>query len=383
MAQETKKITELTALGSFSTSTLFVTHDGTGARKATMQQLWRYLPWFYPETQSGATTKVAAGTHNAIYRGKNLGSSVSSAQWTAIADGTFTDMYIGDYWNINSRNYRIVAFDYYMRCGDGTSHADYVWVDGNGVSHNIPIVGDVQKHHVTLMPDSPMNDAPMNATNTTAGGYASSLMYHGPVDSITAAAGTAYYSNANTTTKVGNLEASAEVTAYSATAGTIIIGSTTYYVKLGDCTTTYNLRESGLAQAKDTIIAAFTDAHILGHRKYLVNATAKDEQNQETGVGSGGAWFDSFCELPNEVNMYGAHIVAAVTSNNINHSKYTIDKTQFPLFRYRPDLISNHTNFWLQDIVTSVAFADVSNLGFALRHEANNNRGVRPVFSIC
>lgn len=383
MAQETKKITELTALGSFSPSTLFVTHDGTGARKATMQQLWRYLPWFYPETQSGTTTKVAAGTHNAIYRGKSLGSSVSPAQWTAIADGTFTDMYIGDYWTINSKNYRIVAFDYYMRCGDGNSNADYAWVDGNGVSHNIPIIGDVQKHHVTLMPDSPMYNAQMNATNTTAGGYASSLMYHGTVDSITAAAGTAYYSDADTTTKVGDLEASAEVTAYSATAGTIIIGSTTYYVKLGDCTTTYNLRESGLAQAKDTIIAAFTDAHILGHRKYLVNATAKDEENHETGVGSGGGWFDSFCELPNEVNMYGTHIVAAMNSNNINHYKYTVDKTQFPLFRYRPDLISNRQYFWLQDIVTSASFADVSHHGYASLYAANPSLGVRPVFSIC
>ena len=35
--------------------------------------------------------------HNSIYRGKYLGTSVTTAQYTAISAGTFEDLYIGDY----------------------------------------------------------------------------------------------------------------------------------------------------------------------------------------------------------------------------------------------------------------------------------------------
>ena len=38
-----------------------------------------------------------AGFHNSIYRGKNLGTSVSSAQYAEISAGTFKDLFIGDY----------------------------------------------------------------------------------------------------------------------------------------------------------------------------------------------------------------------------------------------------------------------------------------------
>ena len=42
-----------------------------------------------------------AGAHNAIYRGKNLGSAVTAAQWATIQAGTFKNLFIGDYWTIN------------------------------------------------------------------------------------------------------------------------------------------------------------------------------------------------------------------------------------------------------------------------------------------
>lgn len=364
MAQETKKITELTALDAFTKSTLFVTHNGTGARKATMQQLWDFLPGM------GSN----AGAHNGIYRGKSLGSSITAAQYSAISAGTFDDLYIGDYWTISSKNYRIVAFDYYYRCGDGNGNASHKWVDGNNVEHTIPILGDVNKHHVTLMPDAPLYNAQMNPTNTTDGGYVGSTMYRGTTV-YTAPSDTTYYSDSACTTEAGTTEAATTATYVNATTGTITVSDTTYYVKLADCTVSYDVRSSGLASAKDTIVNAFGASHILGMRKYLVNAATD-------GVGTGGGWFDSFLELPNEVNMYGGHIVAAMNSNNINHYKYTVDKTQFPLFRFAPHLISNRQYFWLQDIVTSASFASVNGGGSANYSNAATTYGVRPVFSI-
>ena len=61
---------------------------------------------------------ISPWQHNCIFRGKNLGSSVTSAQWAAIQAGTFDDLYIGDYWTINGVEWVIVAFDYYYNTGD-------------------------------------------------------------------------------------------------------------------------------------------------------------------------------------------------------------------------------------------------------------------------
>lgn len=96
-----------------------------------------------------------SGAHNAIYRGKNLGTSVTAEQYAATADGSFADLYIGDYWTIGGVLYRIAAFDYYLRCGEQ----------------------DLTTHHVVIVPDSNLYYAKMNAANTTEGGYVGSAMY--------------------------------------------------------------------------------------------------------------------------------------------------------------------------------------------------------------
>lgn len=96
-----------------------------------------------------------AGAHNAIYRGKYLGTSVTAAQYAAISAGTFEDLYIGDYWVINGVNWRIAAFDYYLNCG----------------------YTSCTKHHVVIVPDTCLYNHAMNDTNITTGGYVGSKMY--------------------------------------------------------------------------------------------------------------------------------------------------------------------------------------------------------------
>jgi len=96
-----------------------------------------------------------AGAHNSIYRGKNLGTSVTYKQWMAIKAGTFDDLYIGDYWKINGVVWRIAAFDYYLHTGDTECTA----------------------HHVVIVPDADLYKAKMNNTSTTEGGYVGSAMY--------------------------------------------------------------------------------------------------------------------------------------------------------------------------------------------------------------
>ena len=110
--------------------------------------------------QASATELAAllfnnAGAHNAIYRGENLGTSVTAAQWAAIANGTFADLYIGDYWVIGGVNWRIAAFDYYYKTGDTSCTT----------------------HHVVIVPDTSLYTHVMNDTNITTGGYIGSKMY--------------------------------------------------------------------------------------------------------------------------------------------------------------------------------------------------------------
>ena len=104
-----------------------------------------------------------AGAHNSIYRGKYLGASVTNAQWTAIGNGKFTDLFIGDYWTIGNVNYRIADFDYWYRYGDT----------------------ECTKHHIVIVPDTNMLSGNgstthwMNATDTTVGAYVGPDFYTG------------------------------------------------------------------------------------------------------------------------------------------------------------------------------------------------------------
>ena len=96
-----------------------------------------------------------AGAHNAIYRGKNLGTSVTAEQWAVITAGTFDDLYIGDYWTINGTVYRIADFDYFLRSGDT----------------------ECTTHHAIIVPDVNMDTQKMNDSDVTTGAYAGSKMY--------------------------------------------------------------------------------------------------------------------------------------------------------------------------------------------------------------
>ena len=131
----------------------------------------------------------------------------------------------------------------------------------------------------------------------------------------------------------------------------------------------------GLNQAKTTITSAFGAAHILTHRQYLCNAVTN-------GKPSGGSWYDSTVELMTEQNCYGGKVFGAGNDGSTVPALYTVDKSQFPLFTFRPDMISNRNTFWLRDVVSAADFAYVSTNGSANYSNASYAFGVRPAFSI-
>ncbi len=223
-----------------------------------------------------------------LFRGKNLGTALTAVQKAAIKDGSFKGMFLGDYWSIGGRIWRIVDMDYWYNCGDTA----------------------FTSHHLVIMPDEALYNAQMNTTNVTTGGYVGSAMY-----------------------------------------------------------------KSNLANAKTIVNAAFQGS-VLTHREYLCNAVAN-------GRPSGGAWFDSSIELPNEPMMYGHPHFSPTSDGSTVPSIYTISKTQLALFMVCPRFIVNRSyNQWLRDVVSSANFALVYVSGDASYYGASDSYGVRPVFPV-
>lgn len=223
-----------------------------------------------------------------LFRGKNLGTALTAVQKAAIKDGSFKGMFLGDYWSIGGRIWRIVDMDYWYNCGDTA----------------------FTSHHLVIMPDEALYNAKMNTTNVTTGGYVGSEMY-----------------------------------------------------------------KSNLANAKTIVNAAFQGS-VLTHRECLCNAVAN-------GRPSGGAWFDSSIELPNESMMYGHPHFSPTSDGSTVPAIYTISKTQLALFMVCPRFIVNRAyNQWLRDVVSSAYFAGVGNGGTTSCNYASSSSGVRPVFPV-
>lgn len=223
-----------------------------------------------------------------LFRGKNLGTALTAVQKAAIKDGSFKGMFLGDYWSIGGRIWRIVDMDYWYNCCDTA----------------------FTSHHLVIMPDEALYNAQMNTTNVTTGGYVGSAMY-----------------------------------------------------------------KSNLANAKTIVNSAFQGS-VLTHREYLCNAVAN-------GRPSGGAWFDSSIELPNELMMYGHPHFSPTSDGSTVPSIYTISKTQLALFMVCPRFIVNRSyNQWLRDVVSSAFFAVVGSNGLTNYYYASNSNGVRPVFPV-
>lgn len=115
-----------------------------------------------------------APTHNNIFRGKNLG-ALNATHIANIQNGSFHDMFIGDYFSVNGSNYVIAGINTKHLHGD-----------------NAPL-----GNHLLLMPDrfSKLEDGTlmiadnrttryMSDTDTTAGGFANTKLYKTYMPSI-------------------------------------------------------------------------------------------------------------------------------------------------------------------------------------------------------
>ena len=115
-------------------------------------------------------TTANSGFHNSIFRGKDVTEYLISeySLYDRISDGTFTDLYVGDYIVANGITWRIAGFDMRYRRGGGDTTT-------NQAKYN---------HHAVIVPDTNLTTAQMNTTDTTSGGYVGSTMYKTTLPSV-------------------------------------------------------------------------------------------------------------------------------------------------------------------------------------------------------
>ena len=95
-------------------------------------------------------------SHRNIYRGKNLGNVFTQDQLKHIKDGTFEDLYVGDYWEDTSQGIKWMIAD-----------IDY-WTFGRPATEH---------HLVIISKDAVIKSVPMNDTDDTTKGYVGSTLY--------------------------------------------------------------------------------------------------------------------------------------------------------------------------------------------------------------
>lgn len=107
-----------------------------------------------------------AQLHRSVFRGKNLGSEYTEAQQKMVLDGTFDDIWVGDYWEIDGIKYRVADID------DRLHTKQYY---GNHFEL-------VEEHSIAIIPDNVIMTDPIHFYSSTTVPntytYAQCLMYN-------------------------------------------------------------------------------------------------------------------------------------------------------------------------------------------------------------
>lgn len=116
------KITEYPSVTELDDDNVFILDGSNGTKKITKSDLIYALYDNIPEM------------HNHLYRGKDLGSSYTSSQKEAVSNGTFHDLWIGDYWLIGGSKWYICGFNC---AGSYTYNDNHLVIMGNAKASNI------------------------------------------------------------------------------------------------------------------------------------------------------------------------------------------------------------------------------------------------------
>ena len=242
-----------------------------------------------------------AEAHNAMWGGRDITASFNNGTVSAnIANGTFRDIFPGDYITkqvtISGKTYTvnwvIADCDYWINKGDTA----------------------VTVHHVAIVPQAPIFDANMNATNTTEGGYMGSRMFKETIPAC----------------------ATGIVNAFGA---------------------------SHILTFRDWLISGMT-----------ANQISSGLPNFTGGAQWGASpWVSVQCDLMTEKMVLGAPVNSA---SALDEWCATRQMSAFRLSEHLINY--NGQWYWLRNIVSSAVFASVRGGGYAHTDYASNSHGVRP-----
>ena len=244
-----------------------------------------------------------AEAHNAMWGGRDITAAFNNGTVSAnIANGTFRDIFPGDYITksvtISGKTYTVnwvvADCDYWINKGD----------PGSGM----------ETHHVVIVPQTPIFNANMNATNTTEGGYMGSRMFKETIPAC----------------------ATGIVNAFGA---------------------------SHILTFRDWLISGMT-----------VNQISSGLPNFTGGAQWGATqWVSVQCDLMTEKMVLGAPVNSA---SALDEWCATRQMSAFRLSEKLINY--NRQWYWLRDVVSSAHFAGVGGYGVASSNFASDVRGVRP-----
>lgn len=150
------KINEYPEATELATDDVFIIDS---PEKGTRHIPQKNLPWGEGGGGSVPATDPIWVSHRNTYRGKFLGTVFTEDQKAAIANETFDDLYIGDYWTIGNFDWLIADINYWLNTGDLSTN-------------NI-----CTTPHLVIVPKTSLYSAKMNDTAIVTGGYLGSKMY--------------------------------------------------------------------------------------------------------------------------------------------------------------------------------------------------------------
>ena len=162
-------LTKLTGKSAYQSA---VDNGYTGSEAKWVQDIQTGGGYSDLKTLTSVLNAYSGASHNAFFKGKNLGSALSSEVANEISSGQFHDIYPGHYFSF--------------------ADVPYSYTDANGKTQSDTYTGQIRiadldyfyytgatmisTHHAVVVPDTGMFDASMNDTDTTEGGYAGSKM---------------------------------------------------------------------------------------------------------------------------------------------------------------------------------------------------------------
>lgn len=160
-----KKITELVQATSIVNTDLLLLETANGTRSISYQDLKKPIDDAVTDAAKPHPFANNAAAHNGIFRGKDLTSLGVEEICSRISSGLFTDLYIGDYFDITiSTSFTTSEV---VRCV--LAGFDTYWNNGDT---------PFRIHHAVIVPKNCFTaTAAMNPENTTVGGFVGSNMW--------------------------------------------------------------------------------------------------------------------------------------------------------------------------------------------------------------